>query len=99
MSMKELIDNIQSHHEDLSKTTIKAIVDSTIQETVNLIREKGSFRFPKFATFTTYKRKAREGKHPRTGEPITIPESIGVRTKISSDFKQEVQSCTAVAED
>ena len=93
MSKKQLAAMLSEAHPELglSKSACKTIVDSLLGNIVTIVKSEGACRLPGFVTFQLYPRQERAGKHPRTGEPITVPASVGVRTKISSDYKDAVQ--------
>ena len=54
-----------------------------------LIAEGGGLAIQGFGTFTVVLRKARQGRNPKTGEPVAVPEKRILKFKPSSGFKLE----------
>lgn len=57
----------------LSKAQTGKILDVTLDEVEGLLKKGDSISFTGFGTFSVSKRKARRGRHPRTGNPLSIP--------------------------
>jgi DNA-binding protein HU-beta len=55
----------------------------------SLIAEGGGLAIQGFGTFTVVIRKARQGRNPKTGEAVAIPEKRILKFKPSSGFKLE----------
>ena len=93
MSKKELINRVYESVEqnDVSKATLKQIIDTTLESIMEMVIEEGECRLVGFATLKSYKRKARKAMHPITREPITVPEKTSVKIILSNDFKEALQ--------
>ena len=50
------------------------------------LKKQGKFTCSSFGTFRVSKRKARDGRNPRTGEPIKIEERKSVKFKPSKNL-------------
>ena len=89
MTKSEFVDQVASRS-DLPKKEATAAVDAvldTIQETL----QRGSdVTFSGFGKFHVAERGARQGKHPRTGEPIHIAASRVPRFSAGAKLKQSV---------
>lgn len=93
MSKKELINRVADSVEeiDVSKAAIKQIIDTTLEEIMNMVIDEGECRLVGFASLKSYKRKARKAMHPITREPIVVPEKTSVKIILSNDFKEALQ--------
>ena len=87
MTKQELLSRLATHPEArrLSRKQIGALVDAVFREMAHYFvearvsrRTSPRFTYPAFGTFTKKLRPAREGRNPRTGEPIAIPEQVTV---------------------
>lgn len=72
---------------ELTKKATGELIDIVIQQICTAINDEKRFSYPNFGTFTVKHRKAREGRNPRTKEPITIPASNTVNFKPSPSLK------------
>lgn len=91
MTKAELIDKVYHAAHDggytLTKKATGDLVDNVFKALAEAIRSGSRFTYPGFGTFTVKDRKARDGRNPRTGEPIKIPASRTVSFKPAPKFK------------
>jgi DNA-binding protein HU-beta len=88
MTKAELIDSVKSNGpEGLTKKDTSAIVEAVFETLRTAITNEGRFSYPGFGTFTVKSRKSRDGRNPRTGDPISIPASKTVGFKPAPAFK------------
>ncbi len=73
-----------------TKKDAQAAVDRVIFAITNSLKKGESVRLVGFGTFKVDKRKARKGRHPRTGEPIKIKAKKVPKFVASSVLKDEV---------
>lgn len=75
---------------------LEDVVEDVIQAMHNVITETlkngDMVRIAGFGTFSSKKRDARNGKNPKTGESITIPERNVAKFKPSKELKEELNS-------
>lgn len=94
MTKSELINNIHARAADegieLTKKATGELLNITFDVISGSIKDEERFSYPQFGTFTVKHRKAREGRNPRTGEPIQIPSSYTVSFKPSPALKDLV---------
>jgi DNA-binding protein HU-beta len=94
MTKAELIDAVnQSAAEEgieLTKKDTRALVDIVFETVGGSIEDEKRFSYPNFGTFNVKHRKAREGRNPRTGDPIQIPASNTVGFKPSPALKDQI---------
>lgn len=75
---------------ELTKKATGELIDIIFDEVSKAIDEDKRFSYPNFGTFTVKHRKKREGRNPRTKEPITIPASNTVNFKPSPTLKDRI---------
>ncbi|MBN1946479.1 MAG: HU family DNA-binding protein [Bradymonadales bacterium] len=89
MTKAELIDAVKAAGPDkMTKKDTAAIVEAVFDTLRGAITKDGRFSYPGFGTFTVKHRKARDGRNPRTGAPIQIPESKTVSFKPAPAFRE-----------
>lgn len=91
MTKQELIDAIYDS-EGLSKADAGKAVRGVIDGISNALARGESVTLPGFGVFNVKLRAAREGRNPRTGEPIQIAAANAVSFKPASALKTRVNS-------
>lgn len=90
MSKADFIDAVAKKG-DVSKADAKRFVElvfETIESGLKGVKSGGKFQIGTFGTFVTSKRAARQGRNPRTGEPIKIKASKSLRFKPAAQLKK-----------
>ena len=59
----------------------KLIVQKTLDAIINVLAEEGRVELRNFGVFAVKKRKARQGRNPRTGEKVMVGERVTVTFK------------------
>lgn len=94
MTKAELIDAVNAkaakNDIDLTKKDTRTLIDIVFETVAGSIEDEERFSYPNFGTFNVKHRKAREGRNPRTGEPIQIPASNTVNFKPSPALKDQI---------
>lgn len=75
MNKNEFIDKV-ADMADMSKSDSERAVNAVLDAISNALKAGDDVRLVGFGTFSAAKRKAREGRNPRTGETIQIAASI-----------------------
>tara|TARA_B100000686_G_C16417010_1_gene775136 strand:+ start:272 stop:556 length:285 start_codon:yes stop_codon:yes gene_type:complete len=75
---------------ELTKKSTGELIDIVFEQVGSAVKEGGRFSYPNFGTFTVKERKAREGRNPRTKEPIQIPASKTVNFKPAPTLKDSL---------
>lgn len=98
MTKQELIDRVyrkRGFPAGVTKKAVGEIIDGVFSELGDyFIKSKITknstprFTYPGFGTFSKKRRGPRTGRHPRTGQPIEIPESETVAFAVGSELKQ-----------
>lgn len=89
MTKNEFIENVVMTTE-LNKKEVASVIDATIDEIKETIRNNDKVSFVGFGTFEPKISKARKGINPATKEKIYIPECQSVKFKVSKKFKEEL---------
>ena len=87
MNKGQLIDAVAAELGE-SKTLAAKAVDAVIESITSGIKDDESVTIVGFGTFSRKERAARTGRHPMTGEPMTIKASTTVGFKPSQALKQ-----------
>ena len=75
---------------NITKKNTGEIIDIIFSKVAEAIEGEKRFSYPSFGTFTVKHRKEREGRNPRTKEPITIPASNTVNFKPAPALKERI---------
>ena len=90
MNKQELISKIA----DSAKTTkseAASVLDSFIDVITKSLKKGNDVRLTGFGTFTVTKRKATQGRNPRTGQTIKIAASTQPKFRAGKSLKDAVQ--------
>ena len=90
MTKAELLNNVLSKVENLNKKQTGEVVDAVFAALTEAITTSERFSYPGFGTFTIKNRAAREGRNPRTNEPIKIKASKTVGFKPAPKLKEVI---------
>lgn len=86
----------------LPSTTNKkasAIVESIFDCICDTLVKNEEVKISGFGKFTTHEKKARKGRNPKTGEPITISDRRVLKFKASDCLRAEMNGVTFDGED
>ena len=86
MNKAELIDMV-ARQTKLSKKDATNAVNATLNTIKKETKKPNGVTIVGFGSFATVKRKARKGRNPQTGQPITIKASKTVRFRPGKAFK------------
>lgn len=86
MNKADLIEKVKDAG-GLSRSQAEAAVDLALDSVVAAVKSGERVSLFGFGTFTPSSRAARTGRNPRTGEPVKIPASTGVRFAPAAAFK------------
>ena len=90
MTKSEFTEQVASSN-GLSKKDAESAVDAVLQGIQGVLKGGGEVNFTGFGKFHVAERGARQGKHPRTGEPIHIAASRVPRFSAGAKLKQAVK--------
>ena len=89
MNKTELIDHI-AKKADITKANAGRALNATLDTIVEALTKGEDVALPGFGSFKTAVRAAREGKNPRTGEKLSIPESSVPKLSAGASLKAAV---------
>lgn len=89
MNKKELVDAI-SQRVSLPKKVVSDVLGATLDVIMETTSEGKDIALVGFGTFKAVERKGREGRNPKTGEPITIPETVAPVFSAGKTYKDLV---------
>lgn len=72
----------------ITKKDVEHIVDRVFEAIKKEVKKHDKFAYPHFGSLVLRKRKARQGRDPRTGETIRIKASKTVAFRPASAFKE-----------
>jgi len=75
---------------DLSRSDTTRAVDAVFESITKSLKKGDEVRLVGFGTFNVVKRKASQGRNPKTGEPIKIPASKQPKFKAGKGLKDAV---------
>jgi nucleoid DNA-binding protein len=90
MNKKELIDVITAKAE-FPKKDVTSVFNATIEAITEILEKGESLTLIGFGSFKVVDRKAREGRHPKTGEKLKIPARKAVKFSVGKTLKENVQ--------
>ena len=91
MTKSEFVDQVASRS-SLGKTEAGKAVDAVLDTIQEALQRGSDVTFSGFGKFHVAERSARQGVHPRTGEPIEIAASKVPRFTAGSGLKKAVKS-------
>lgn len=89
MTKTDLIDRIAAES-NLTKAAAERVLNSFLDVVTEGLAAEGKLTLTGFGTFVVEARKARTGRNPRTGEPLTIPASKTVKFRPGKLLKDDL---------
>jgi DNA-binding protein HU-beta len=91
MTMQALTDSLADHLE-ISTSRARSAVQRVFDDIADALVDGAEERIAGFGTFSVHVTPARDGRHPRTGEPIKIAAQRKVKFKPSKALRDEVNA-------
>lgn len=89
LGRNHLIEKISKKH-GLTKQKSREVIKGLFEEIANGISKGKPYEILGYGKFYISSRKARQGRNPRTGEALELPESKTVRFKVGRKLKNAV---------
>jgi len=89
MNKSELVSAI-AEKAAITKKDSEKLVQAFVEVVTEELSKGGKVQLVGFGTFDVADRKAREGRNPQTGKPMTIPASKAPRFKVGKALKDAV---------
>ena len=87
MTKTDLVNYI-AEEAGLTKADATRALDAFMGGVQKGLKESGKVTLTGFFTFSAEKKKAKEGRNPRTGETVKIPARVAVKGKAGSKLKE-----------
>ncbi len=89
MTKKEIV-RIISEQLDLTQLQTKEIVQKTFDVITELLANEGRLELRNFGVFEVKRRRPRQARNPKSGEPVFLPEKFVVTFKPGKEMEQSV---------
>lgn len=73
-----------------TKVLAEQMLDAALSSITEALQNDDEVKLVGFGTFTNTKRKARQGRNPKTGETVTIPAANNAKFKPGKDLKKSL---------
>lgn len=90
MTKSEMVEKLCDDLRHLSKTEIEVIVDTLFHKMTDALKKGKRIEIRGFGTFEVRERKAREGRNPKTGANVYVPERKVPFFKVGKELKERV---------
>lgn len=91
MNKGDLVDKV-AEKAQVTKKQADAVLTAALEAIMEAVSAEEKVTLVGFGSFEPRKRKAREGRNPKTGEPMEIPETIVPAFSAGKLFKEKVSS-------
>ncbi len=91
MNRAELVERVRSAS-NLTRAQAESVVDEVIHSVIDAVKSGERVSIFGFGSFNPTSRAARTGRNPRTGDPVKIAASKGVRFAPAAAFKTELNA-------
>ena len=91
MTKADLIEKI-AYQTYLSKSASEKALNGFLRVIQDALTMDGKLTMTGFGSFSVTERKERKGRHPQTGEELTIPAKKSIKFKPGKKLKEEITS-------
>lgn len=88
----DIVDHVAESVEGITKKQAGEAFDAIIHYITDSLADGDRVAISGFGTFTISERSERQGRNPKTGEPMTIPASKNARFKAGKQLKEAVNN-------
>ncbi len=90
MTKSDLVQNLSEKISTLTKKECEVIVDTVFQNMRAALHRGEKIEIRGFGSFTVRVRRAKEGRNPKTGEKVSIPEKRIPFFKVGKELRELV---------
>jgi integration host factor subunit beta len=90
MTRSELIQQIASHHPELTPKDIETIVSHILDKISSVLEKKGRVEIRGFGIFGILHRPPRNGRNPKTGKTVEVPAKDVPHFKAGKELRERV---------
>jgi integration host factor subunit beta len=92
MTKSDLVQTLSEKISTLTKKECEVIVDTVFQNMRDALHRGEKIEIRGFGSFTVRLRRAKEGRNPKTGEKVSIPEKRIPFFKVGKELRELVNS-------
>ncbi len=92
MTKSDLVQTLSEKISTLTKKECEVIVDTVFQNMRDALHRGEKIEIRGFGSFTVRVRRAKEGRNPKTGEKVSIPEKRIPFFKVGKELRELVNS-------
>ena len=96
MIRSELIQTIADENPHLTQRDVERVVNTVLEEIIAAMERGDRVELRGFGAFSVKQRDARQGRNPRTGEAVAIPEQRLPHFKPGKELRDAVQGLRAI---
>ena len=90
MTKAELVDKLSEKVSDLTKKQAEVIINTIFDSIMDALASKDKVEVRGFGSFKIRNRKQREGRNPKSGEPVSVPAKSVPFFKAGKELKELV---------
>ncbi|HLN32217.1 MAG TPA: HU family DNA-binding protein [Gemmataceae bacterium] len=90
MTKKDMANTI-AEAAGITQAQAREIVQGVFESMIQTLVKDGRIELRKFGVFKVKKRKSRQGRNPRTGEKVLVPERTVVTFKAGEELEERVR--------
>lgn len=91
LNKADLVEVLHRRYPDMTKRQLQSVVDGLMDVVVERVAAGGEIRLSGFGKFQAVTRAPRQGRNPRTGNPVPIPKTVVPQFKPGKLFRAEVE--------
>jgi DNA-binding protein HU-beta len=90
MNKGDLVDDV-AERANVTKKQVDSVVSATLESIMEAVAQGDKVTLVGFGSFEPRNRKSREGRNPKTGKKMNIPETVVPAFSAGKFFKQTVE--------
>lgn len=90
MTKSELIEQIAMKQPELSAKQVEAAVKLILEQITDTLSEKGRVEIRGFGSFSLHYREPRQGRNPKTGDPVSLDGKFVPHFKPGKELREQV---------